>query len=278
MIDCPHVQPHRIREHYNLATVFYRLLWGPHIHHGLWHADESPRQAQIQLTRTLWERSGMQPGARVLDVGCGMGGSAMYLARQEKCQVTGITVSALQSRWATWSGHWQGVGRRVQFLCEDAEKVDFPPGRFDGIWSVECTEHFFDKPAFFRRAANWLRPGGRVAICAWLAGDQYGNLDHRRQVQAVCDGFFCPSLGTTADYSRWMEESGIQVVTTEDWTRRVEQTWEICKHRVRLTGMPYLARLVHQDSVRFLDRFDAILTAYRSGAMKYGCFVGQKPG
>ncbi len=44
MISCPSVEKRVIRTHYNLATPFYRLLWGRHIHHGLWEGSESPAE------------------------------------------------------------------------------------------------------------------------------------------------------------------------------------------------------------------------------------------
>ena len=53
MIACSTVEKRDIRSHYNLSTLFYRLLWGRHIHHGLWTADESPSVAQQHLTETL---------------------------------------------------------------------------------------------------------------------------------------------------------------------------------------------------------------------------------
>ena len=71
-----------IRRHYDLATPFYRLLWGSHIHHGLWYADEGPALAQRQLIDRLTAEADIQHGSTVLDVGCGMGGTSIYLARR----------------------------------------------------------------------------------------------------------------------------------------------------------------------------------------------------
>jgi hypothetical protein len=61
-----------------------------------------------------------------------------------------------------------------------------------------------------------------------------------------------------------------------DWTARVEQTWEICRRRVRRSGVRWLAGLINRDSAMFLDRFETILNAYRSGAMRYGCLIAEK--
>lgn len=276
MISCPDIQKRDIRSHYDLATLFYRLLWGRHIHHGLWEGTESPAVAQQQLTDTLAGLAGVVPGNKVLDVGCGTGGSTIHLAKHLECRVTGITLSPVQRAWALCAARWHGVGRQTSFLRLDAEQAEFPQAAFDVVWSIECTEHLFDKPAFFRRAAEWLVPGGRMAICAWLAGDESGAAAEQ-QVYDVCEGFLCPSLGTQHEYEEWMQAAGLHIEHSLDWTRRVMQTWEICRRRVERSGVRWIARAIDRNTVLFLDRFDTILRAYQSGAMKYGCFVARKP-
>lgn len=277
MLSCPTVEKRVIRGHYDVSTPFYRLLWGPHIHHGLWEANETPRQAQLHLTERLATLAGITDGTQMVDVGCGMGGSSIHLAKTRRCTALGITISPLQRAWATTSARWHGVRDRVEFQRADAERFEIPAASKDVVWSIECTEHLFDKPRFFERAAGWLKPGGRVAICAWLAGDT-SDPAKIKQVHDVCEGFFCPSLGTAADYCHWMERAGLRVEACLDWTSRVTRTWEICAERVRKTRVRWMAHLAGYDSVLFLDRFDTILNAYRSGAMQYGCFVARKPG
>ena len=276
MISVPAIEKSEIRHHYNWATPFYRLLWGVHIHHGLWEADESPRVAQHRLVTTMIDRAGIQPGARVLDVGCGMGGSSIQLARDSGCQVTGVTLSPVQRRWAALGARWQGVRQRTQFICGDAEHVDFANESFDIVWSIECTEHLFDKLSFFQRAAHWLRPGGKMIICAWLAGGDELDELLTQQVEKVCTGFLCPSLGSANDYRRWMSDAGLRAVSYDDWTSRTLRTWEICQQRVDRSRLRTVAHLV-RGMATFLDSFETILAAYRSGAMQYGCFVFTKP-
>ncbi len=276
MIAFPAVTSQSIRFHYDLSTLFYRLLWGRHIHHGLWQADESPRVAQLQLTETLAALAGVQPGQAVLDVGCGMGGSAMHLARRG-CDVTGVTLSPVQRAWAAVESRLRGLGGRVTWVCADAERLECPPESFDLLWSIECTEHLFNKPEFFRRAAQWLKPGGRVAICAWLAGERTDPAAIRR-VEEVCQGFLCPSLGTAADYCGWFEAAGLVVEQNRDWTAQVARTWEICERRVQRFGIRHLAKLVDRDTRLFLERFGTILEAYRDGSMQYGALVARKAG
>lgn len=277
MIECSGIRKPQIRLHYDLSTFFYRWMWGIHIHHGYWEGDETPARAQVQLTERLAERAGLGRGKRVIDVGCGMGGSSQWMAKERGCEVTGVTLSPVQRRWAQWSALIHGVRPRPKFLRADAEALEREPGSLDLVWSVECTEHLFDKAKFFQKAATWLKPGGRVAICAWLAGNDETNPEVKRQVVEVCEGMLCPSLGTQADYCGWLTDAGLRMVHNEIWTQEVLQTWEICKQRVEKTRVRWLARLLGQDHVLFLDRFDAILNAYRTRAMEYGCFVAERP-
>lgn len=276
MISVDGVRKQSIRSHYQLGTLFYRLLWGPHIHHGLWDGDESPYLAQCQLTDRLADLARISTGERLVDIGCGMGGSSIRLAKLRGCSATGVTLSPVQRRWAAISAGLKGLGRQTEFIAADAEQVHFEPASFDVVWSVECTEHLFDKPAFFRRAAEWLRPGGRVAITVWYEGEDTRRPGHRELCEEVCRRFVCPSLATRADYAGWLADSGLTVMHDVDWTARVSRTWEICKRRVERTGVRQLARLIDREQLDFIDGFDALLNAYRTGAMQYGAMVAQK--
>ena len=278
MIEFPNVAKGVIRNHYDIITPFYRLFWGPHIHHGYWEGGENSARAQVQLTEKLAKIARIAPSSTVYDIGCGMGGSSVWLARNLQCQVTGVTLSPVQRMYAASAATLRGVRPRPKFLCADAEKIEFEPDSADVVWSIECTEHLFDKPAFFRKAATWIKPGGRFALCAWLAGEPPLSQEQIALTQKVCRGMFCPSLGTQADYCKWFEDAGLTVTYQSLWTKQVEKTWEICLERVNRTGIRHLAKVFGANHVLFLDHFQAILDAYRTGAMEYGCFLAERGG
>src|ERR1700719_2427703 len=87
---------HRIIEHYDVLSPYYRSLWGEHPHHGYWiRGDESKEKAQLQLIEHLAQLADIQRGADILDIGCGFGASSIYLAKHFNATVTGITISSV---------------------------------------------------------------------------------------------------------------------------------------------------------------------------------------
>ncbi|KAI0485058.1 S-adenosyl-L-methionine-dependent methyltransferase [Xylariaceae sp. FL0804] len=87
----------RIKKHYEIASDYYYSLWGQHIHHGYFKSPaETKEQAQVNLIDYLLDISALPAASRVLDVGCGVGGTSRFLARERACRVTGITISGRQ--------------------------------------------------------------------------------------------------------------------------------------------------------------------------------------
>ena len=265
-----------IREHYDSLSPFYRTFWGEHIHHGYWKGDESAAEAQENLIRELATRARITEGDRVLDVGCGLGGSAMYLAREYGAMVKGISISPKQISVARDQARRRGLLGRANFDVQDANRLDRDPAIYDVIWIVECSEHLFDKPAFIAECARHLAPGGRLAICAWLMGE---NLDAHQQklVNAVRAGMLCPSLGTLGDYAKWMRDARLTVESAEDITAKVNRTWLVCRPILEFPLVKTMLAAGSEKLAAFADSFAAIDEAYRTGAMAYGMFVARRP-
>ena len=264
-----------VRAHYDRLAFFYHAFWGEHIHHGYWEADESPEAAQVRLVARLAERAAIPQGARVLDVGCGFGGSALWLARHRGCGVTGITISPVQVRRANEQARAENLADRVRFLVMDANRLNLPPASFDVVWVVECSEHLADKAGFIDACARALRPGGRLALCAWLTADT-PSPGQARLVAEVCRGMLCPSLASREDYAGWMRASGFADVVAEDITRRVERTWAYCSAVVERPAVRALRRVIDAQTGAFLRSFAAIRRAYAEGAMAYGMFTARR--
>jgi tocopherol O-methyltransferase len=265
-----------IRDHYDRISTFYHALWGDHIHHGYWENEESPKDAQVKLIARLAEHAGIWRGARVLDVGCGLGGSSLWLARNLSCSVTGITLSPVQVRIAAERARVERLDDQVHFLVRDANRLDLPLESFDVVWVVECSEHLADKADFIATCARLLKPGGKLALGAWLAVPESASPEATRLLADVCRGMLCPSLASLQDYARWMEGSGFSAIVAEDITRHVARTWTHCAALVERPEIKALLRIADARTRDFVKSFGAIRRAYAEGAMAYGMFTAAK--
>jgi len=110
--------------------------------------------------------------ARVLDVGCGVGGTSRYLAKKlgPNADVTGITLSPNQVKRATELAVEQGV-ENAKFTVMNALKMDFPDNSFDVVWACESGEHMPDKDAYINEMMRVLKPGGKYVMATWCQRD-----------------------------------------------------------------------------------------------------------
>jgi tocopherol O-methyltransferase len=273
-----HVEIDHIRKHYDRLSFLYRLFWGEHLHHGYWDADQSAAQAQVRLMERLAERARVPRGARVLDIGCGLGGSAFWLADQFDCKVTGMTISPVQARMANKKAKARGLSDRVQFQVKDANQWQPQPESVDIVWIMESSEHFRNKKEFFERCASVLKPGGVLAVCAWLRRDgPPTSEDEQKLVTTIGEAMLSASLDSLSDYQKWMGEAGFTTVAAEDITRYVERTWEQCTRMAERLPIKYLLRFTSASTRRFVQSFPLMKQAYAQGAMAFGLFVAEKP-
>jgi hypothetical protein len=85
----------------------------------------------------------------------------------------------------------------------------------------------------------------------------------------------CPSLASMNEYTAWMRAAGFGAIRTEDITRGVEQTWDHCMRIARRPEVRLLLGAFDGQTRRFVEAFDLMSEAYRTGAMAYGIFRGQ---
>jgi tocopherol O-methyltransferase len=275
MIECD-IDTKDIQSHYDRLSFLYRTLWGDHIHHGYWSGDESSPRAQVRLIERLVSFARIPRGARVLDVGCGIGGSSVWLAKELGCTVTGLTISPAQMKLARDLARREGVEHAVSFEVRDANDLSLEE-RFDVVWVIECTEHLRDKAAFVHSAKRLLHPSGTLAFCAWLvAADLTPQL--RQLAMQVCDGMLCPSLASTLEYQSWLSAAGFQDIRAEQITSRVQQTWDRCSQIAQRPEIQRLLRATDEKTRKFVAAFDAIRRAYVEGAMEYGMFAATSAG
>lgn len=264
----------RVREHYDLVSPYYHSLWGEHIHHGYWiRGDESKETAQVQLIEHLAEAAGVQPDAQILDVGCGLGASSIYLVQRYRTKATGITISTVQVEMANKAAETAGVN--ATFLLMDAEAMTFDKS-FDVVWSVESISHYQDIPKFFISAAKLLKPGGTLAITDWFKRKGLTLREHKKFLHDLEHGMMV-ELQTMEDYARYMAAAGLKVVRREVLNKNCAKTWDFCLDIIKDKSLWGLAAQYGPAFLRFLRAFKDMRAGFASGNFIYGLMVAKKP-
>ena len=148
-------------------------LWGEHIHLGFYPPSKNIdfRKAKVKFVHELVSWSGLDKlprGSRILDIGCGIGGSSRILANYYGFNVTGITISEEQVKRAR---ELTSSDCKCNFKVMDALDLKFEDGTFDGVWSVEAGAHMNNKDKFADEMLRILRPGGYLALADWNSRD-----------------------------------------------------------------------------------------------------------
>lgn len=158
--------------------------WGEHIHLGYYNKEEMARgykkkdfiQAKYDFIDEMMKLGGIDPiedaEAKVLDVGCGFGGTSRYLAKKlgPKASVTGITLSPRQVERGTELAVEQGVPN-AKFQVTNALDMTFADNSFDIVWACESGEHMPDKEQYINEMMRVLKPGGKFVMATWCQRD-----------------------------------------------------------------------------------------------------------
>ncbi len=155
-----------VAHHYDLRADFFRLFLDPDLQYScayFAHPEMSLEAAQAAKKAHIAAKLRLAPGQRVLDIGCGWGGLALFLARAADVSVHGITLSEEQLRIARARAEAEGLADRVTFALADYREVE---GDYDRIVSVGMFEHVGPPHyrAFFRKCRALLAPDGLMLL------------------------------------------------------------------------------------------------------------------
>ena len=261
---------HRIIKHYDAISPYYRSLWGEHLHHGYWiRGDESKEKAQLQLIEHLAQLAGVKPGSEILDIGCGLGASTLYLAKNYKAAVTGITISEVQVEMAAKAAATEQLD--AKFLLMDAEAMHFQK-QFDLLWAVESISHFEHPTEFFASATKLLKPGGIFAITDWFRKKNLDSEEAKKFIDPIQKGMLV-ELQSMDDYEHFLISNGLQVLHREILNKYCAKTWELCLDIIRDKAFWALAAKYGTEFVSYLQAFQAMRAGFASGNFVYGLFV-----
>lgn len=215
----------RVTRYYDETWLDYRLLWlnpdNMAVHFGYW--DEHTRshaESLVNMNRALAERLGLRPGSserlRILDAGCGVGGSAIWLAKTYGAQVVGITPVRSQIERARLAAQQHGVAHLATFDQQDYMHAAFPDQSFDVFWALESACHAPDKRAFLIEAKRLLKAGGRLGLVEYFRHARPYSQADERLLHNWLSGWAIPDIATATEFVNWAQAAGFTGVRVED--------------------------------------------------------------
>ena len=257
-------------------------LWGEHIHLGFYPSGEKNidfRKAKVKFVHELVKWSGLDnlpKGSRILDVGCGIGGSSRILAKYYGFNVTGITISPPQVKRAR---ELTPEGLNCNFQVMDAMNIKFEDGTFDAVWSVEAGAHMNDKTKFADELLRTLRPGGYLALADWNSRDlrEYPPSSLEKLVlkqlleQWVHPNFI--SINEFGDILGTNKNSAGRVIY-ENWNIYTNPSWydSILEGIRRPFAILSLGPLALLKSIREIPTIFLMNWAFQKGLMEFGVY------
>ena len=273
-------------EYYDQCHVDYKILWRSHrnlcIHFGYFDDEHPDHQTALpNMNRVLASRVGITSGDRVLDAGCGVGGSSIWLAENCGAKTCGINIQPLHLRLARAESKRRGLEHLVRFEERDYCDTGFDPETFDVVWALESVCHCDDKPAFIAEAFRVLKPGGRIVVADFYQFMTDLNVTEGERMRLWLDGWALPGLATLDEFRRGLQSVGFAQVACDDITANVmRSSRRIYKASRIILPMSKPLELLGVRSKRQTANVVAShhqYTTIRDGLWGYSVFTASKP-
>jgi cyclopropane fatty-acyl-phospholipid synthase-like methyltransferase len=274
-----------IVDYYNQTHLGYRLFWGLNrafsMHYGLHDAAHSTHvDAVLNLIRVLATTAHITPDDEVLDVGCGFGGSAIWLGKNIGCRVTGIDINPTEIAFAKEQARKDGVDDRVRFIEMDYATMDtLDAEAFSVVWQIE-TLIYADRRKFVVDAYRRLRRGGRIVIADYFSRPGTYASEEKALLDRWVKGWAGDDLITGDEFVGYLQNAGFEGVRFEDKSQAVmpssRRMNKVCTltaplgRALELIGLR--TRLQTENSIGAVVQYEAL----RRGLWVYGIVSGEK--
>ncbi|NEO25711.1 MAG: methyltransferase domain-containing protein [Kamptonema sp. SIO4C4] len=262
------------------------FYWGEHIHLG--HYGSPPHRKDFLAAKTDFVHEMVRwggldqlpPETKVLDVGCGIGGSSRILAKDYGFEVTGVTISPQQVQRAT---ELTPEGVSAQFAVDDAMALSFDDASFDVVWSIETGPHIPKKADFAQELLRVLKPGGVLVVADWNQRDARQNplnFWERPVMQQLLDQWSHPAFASIEEFSELLSATGLVEgeVVTADWTQETLPSWfdSIWQGIVKPSGLVRFGVTGFIKSLREVPTLLLMRLAFGMGLCRFGMFRAKR--
>ncbi len=280
------INEQEIIEYYEHCQIDYEIIWhlNTHMcmHYGYWDANTpNLRTALTNMNKQVALFGQIREGDKVLDAGCGVGGSSIYLAKHFNCNTTGITLSDKQVDNAKKNALKFGLEEQCTFQNQNYLATHFADNSFDVVWGMESVCYAHDKLDFLKEAFRILKPGGRVVVADFFSIPLEEGTKEMELMDKWCKTWAIKRYAEIEEFYTKMEKAGFDKRIKKDITKNVISS-------IKRLYYSFFIGIVVTKISQFLGLRNAVQTAnawstyyqyvaYKKGLWKYMIFTAQKP-
>ncbi|KAI5665084.1 hypothetical protein M9H77_24407 [Catharanthus roseus] len=283
-----------VAEFYDNSTGAWEELFGEHLHDGYYEPGTTAtipahRAAVVRMIDEALRFAGVStddPAKKprnLLDVGCGLGGTCLYLAKKYDIKCTGITISPEQVKCAEDLAAAQGLENKVSFDVGDALDMPYQDGEFDVVFTLQCIDHVQDKEKFIREMVRVGSPGAAIVVITYthrdLSPTEQSLKPHEiKTLKKICDNIVLSSISSTHDYVNWMTSLSLKDIKTADWTQNIIPFYPLLfKVSFSMKGFISLLMKGGWSAIKVVLAVKMMSKAIDDGLLYYTAVSGRKP-
>ena len=256
------------------ADDIYRTVWGDNIHLGIPCGDDCTHTEAMDHTNEIMAKAVvLRRGVRVLDLGCGYGSTARYLAANFGCSVTGINISEKELELARSRSDEAALNHLLSFEYGDFHHLQYPGCSYDVVWSQEAFLHAADKGAVLTECRRVLKPDGTLIFTDILVRRDTPDDDRAR----IYDRIKSPDMWDAEDYRAALSKLKFAVIREEDWSRHVACSYAWVRDRIQERREALFPRVGAETIDRTIDSLSFWVDSADSGKIGWALFVATKP-
>ncbi len=203
-----------IQSYYNSTHFEYQLIWNwnlkttPALHFG-YYDEKATKHAQaiFRINEVLADWADIKEGTTVLDAGCGLGNSTLWLTQHRKAKVIGITLVESQVEIAYKMAKKQNI-QGAEFRTANYLNAPFEDESFEIVWAIESQCHTVDKSLFYKEAFRLLKPGGRLVIADSIRSSRQLNAEDETLLKNIFNAWAVPDIDTLEEHQANATKAG----------------------------------------------------------------------
>ena len=283
-----------VADEYDTGMDPYRVGWHRrHIHFGSYAPGETfPEnrfrklgadlkmhdRAVVKMVEDVIAPARITADSRVVDAGCGVGGTAFHLAETRGCRVTGLNISHGQLKTTRDEARSLGLDHLVDFQFSDcSSEICLPDCSVDVIVTIEAACHFANRARFLQECARVLRPNGRIVGQDWVVSGASSTQDYEDFIQPLCESWSMIGLESAASYTDKLIKAGLEVEEFEDFDDRVRPNIVIVDSTMNALQLAVFLRGYTDKTIMWIKRFQLLVRAWRAGHFQVHRFCARKP-